>query len=176
MSNRDVRSKDIVIEERLSTGGIVGLLIGAAALEACRCWRSRRRGARRWRCARVARLVSVAVVGTLACMAMRIVVRVVDEANGRSLEILYGPGGLVTMRFAPGEIVTASVATAPVLRMGGFGYRGSLRLFRRAALITRPGEALEIELVGGRRFSVTVDDAASFAAALTSSGSQPPSA
>jgi hypothetical protein len=163
-------SRDVVIEERLSTGGIVGLLVGAGVLEACRCWRARRRGARRWRCARVARLGSIAVVGTLACVAMRIVVRVVDEPNGRSLEIVYGPGGLVVQRFAPSEIVTASAGTAPVLRMGGFGYRGSLRLFRRAALITRPGEALVVELAGGRRFSVTVDDAASFATALTSSG------
>ncbi len=167
MSN--VMSKDIVIEERLSTGGIVGLLIGAGVLEACRCWRARRRGARRWRCARVARVGWVVLVGTLACVAMRVVVRVVDEPSGRSLEILYGPGGLVSQRFAPSEIVTASVGPAPVLRMGGFGYRGSLRLFRRAALITRPGEALVVDLVGGRRFSVTVDDAASFAAALTSS-------
>ena len=169
MSDRDVVSKDIVIEERLSTGGLVGLLVGAGVLEACRCWRAARRGMRPWRCVRAARMVSVAVVGVLACLAMRVVARVVDEPTGRALEILYGPGGIVAQRFAPGEIVSASVGAAPVLRMGGFGYRGSLRMFRRAALITRPGEALVVELVGGRRFSVTVDDAASFAAALTSS-------
>jgi hypothetical protein len=50
--------------------------------------------------------------------------------------------------------------------MGGWGYRGSLKLFRRAALATRRGEALEIQLIGKRRFIVTVDNPEDYVAAL----------
>ena len=52
------------------------------------------------------------------------------------------------------------------MQTGGWGYRGSLRLFKRAALVTRRGEALELTLTRKRRFIVTVDDPAVFVAAL----------
>lgn len=45
----------------------------------------------------------------------------------------------------------------------GWGYRGSLRLFRRAAWVVRSGPAIELDLRGGRRFTLTVDDAATAA-------------
>jgi hypothetical protein len=45
----------------------------------------------------------------------------------------------------------------------GWGYRGSLRLFRRAAWVVRSGPALELDLRGRRRFTITVDDAATAA-------------
>lgn len=48
----------------------------------------------------------------------------------------------------------------------GWGYRGSLRLFRRAAWVVRSGPALELDLRGQRRFTVTVDDADGALAAL----------
>lgn len=48
----------------------------------------------------------------------------------------------------------------------GWGYRGSLRLFGKAAWVLRAGPALELDLTGGRRFMVTVDDAAEAAAVL----------
>jgi hypothetical protein len=50
--------------------------------------------------------------------------------------------------------------------VGGWGYRGSLKLFRRAAVVTRLGEALQVDLTGARRFCVSVDDPAAFVAAL----------
>jgi hypothetical protein len=40
-----------------------------------------------------------------------------------------------------------------------WGYRGSLRLVGRAAIIVRGGDALDLQLVGGKRLSITVDDA-----------------
>ena len=48
----------------------------------------------------------------------------------------------------------------------GWGYRGSLRWFGRAAWVLRAGPALELDLAGGRRFLVTVDDADEAAAVL----------
>ncbi len=53
---------------------------------------------------------------------------------------------------------------------GGWGYRGSLRVARRAAWIVRGGDALVLHLTGGRRFLVTVDDAAAAAAVVAGVG------
>ena len=44
-------------------------------------------------------------------------------------------------------------------RYGGWGYRGSLRLYRRAALNLRRGPGLRLALRHRRTFVVTVDDA-----------------
>jgi len=61
------------------------------------------------------------------------------------------------------EIPLAKIESAhaidvrPVAR-GGWGYRGSLRVFGRAAWVVRAGPGLEVQLSGGRRVVVTVDD------------------
>jgi hypothetical protein len=52
------------------------------------------------------------------------------------------------------------------MRWGGWGYRGSMRVFRVAAVILRKGDGLVLHLRGGRRFAVTVDDAVHGATAL----------
>jgi hypothetical protein len=95
-----------------------------------------------------------------------IVVRVTDGSPGRSLEVLYGPHGIVRQRFGPDRLIAAYARTFSFAQMGGWGYRGSLKLFRRAALATRRGEALEIQLIGKRRFIVTVDNPEDYVAAL----------
>jgi len=66
-------------------------------------------------------------------------VRVVQESKGRSLAIRYGPGGLIRQRFAGEEILAATCEPLSPLKSGG-GYRGSLRFFKRAALVTRHGD------------------------------------
>jgi hypothetical protein len=50
---------------------------------------------------------------------------------------------------------------------GGWGYRGSVRLFRRAAWVVRRGPALKLTLRNGRVFAVTVDGAGEAAVVLT---------
>jgi hypothetical protein len=50
--------------------------------------------------------------------------------------------------------------------VSGWGYRGSLRLMRRAGWVLRGGPALELDLTGDRRFVVTVDGADEAAAVL----------
>ena len=111
--------------------------------------------------------MALPTIAILAWLASSIVVRVVDTPEGRNLDVLYGPNGIVTQTFEAQEILGASVVPAPMWRMGGLGYRGSLTLFKRAALITRRGDALAVELTRGRRFIVTVDEPQSFADALT---------
>jgi hypothetical protein len=110
----------------------------------------------------------VALAGLVAAILLftRVVVRVVQSESGRGLEILYGPGGFVRQVFEPAEIEGAYARNLSFAEMGGWGYRGSLRLMRRAALVTRRGNALELELSRRRRFIVTVDEPDDFVSAL----------
>jgi hypothetical protein len=117
----------------------------------------------------VALVVSYSVLALLFAfflLAIRIVVRVVEVPQGRVLEILYGPGGLVRQVFGPGQLQSASAQDLSFMEMGGWGYRGSLKFLKRAALVTRRGDALELSLAKKRRFIVTVDDPAAFVTAL----------
>lgn len=52
------------------------------------------------------------------------------------------------------------------LQWGGWGYRGSLRLLRRAAWVVRRGPGLRVDLRDGGVFVVTVDDPEGAAAVL----------
>jgi hypothetical protein len=103
----------------------------------------------------------------LFVLARQIVARVVEGPDGRSFEVLYGRGGLVRQVFAPHEIVGATTRTLRLLQMGGWGCRGNLVLFHRAAVVTRRGDALELRLMRNRRFIVTVDEPDAFVSALT---------
>lgn len=96
----------------------------------------------------------------------RVIVRVLDDAAGRSLGVLYGPGALVRQRFASYEIETASAQRFSILQLGGWGYRGSLRFMKSAAVATRAGDALVVSLSRGRRFIITVDEPEAFVEGL----------
>jgi uncharacterized membrane protein len=52
------------------------------------------------------------------------------------------------------------------LEWGGWGYRGSRKVFARAAVVLRGGDAIKLQLTDGSEFAVTVDDAATGAALL----------
>ena len=110
--------------------------------------------------------MALAVLVAAILLFTRVVVRVVQSESGRGLEILYGPGGFVRQEFEPAEIEGAYARNLSFAEMGGWGYRGSLRLMRRAALVTRRGNALELELSHRRRFIVTVDEPDDFVSAL----------
>jgi hypothetical protein len=64
------------------------------------------------------------------------------------------------------EVETASAVDLEPAGWGGWGYRGDLRLFKRTAWLPRRGHGLELQLTGGRRFAVAVDDADEAAAVL----------
>jgi hypothetical protein len=116
----------------------------------------------------VALIVVLVVLGLVIFFFTRIVVRVVQSEFGRSLEIVYGPGGLLRQVFDARDVEGAYARNLTFAQMGGWGYRGSLRLIRRAALVTRRGDALELELSRRRHFIVTVDDPGDFVSALKS--------
>jgi hypothetical protein len=65
------------------------------------------------------------------------------------------------------RIASARAIDLHPMRWGGWGYRGSLRFTGRAAWVLRAGPALELTLVDGRVFAVTIDGAGEAAAVVT---------
>jgi hypothetical protein len=160
-------SSVIVIEERLRTRGlslalaVVWLLL--AAVEVLLLSLSSFNTP--W-IAIVVVAVALVLLALIYAGSLNVIVRVIDEPAGRTLEVLYGPGPIVRQRFRADEIERASAHHLSFTQMGGWGYRGSLRFFKYAALSTRRGDALMVNLSGARRFVVTVDEPESFAEAL----------
>jgi hypothetical protein len=64
------------------------------------------------------------------------------------------------------DVVQAEAIDIRPLEWGGWGYRGSLRLMGRAAVVLRAGPGVRLELRGGRVLAVTVDDAETAAGLL----------
>jgi hypothetical protein len=161
-----VQERAIVVEERLRTRGLVILLtsIGVVFIGASVALVS---GLATpppvfYFIEAVVVVVFVAAVLVFSC----IVVRVVETPPGRTLEVLYGPRGLVRQVFGPERLVSAQARHYSMMQMGGWGYRGSLKLLRQAAVVTRGGDALDVRLTGKRRFIVTVDSPEDFTHAL----------
>ena len=96
-----------------------------------------------------------------------VIIRIVQTDDGRCVEVVYGAKGMVRQTFSASQVLGAHTTTVSVAKAGGWGYRGSLKLFKWAALVTRGGPALELQLSGGRRFVVTLDDPDDFVTALT---------
>jgi len=83
-------------------------------------------------------------------------------ATPRGVRVAYGVFRVPLTRI-PIQRITAAAATDLVAM--SWGYRGSLRLFRKAAVVIRGGAALQLDLDGGKRqFVVTIDDAQNGAA------------
>lgn len=102
-------------------------------------------------------------VGLLAEAFLRIEVSLDDTHLRTAFGLLRWP----VVRIPLAEIERLEyVADLRPARYGGWGYRGSLTLLKRAAVILRRGEGVIFALTGGRRFIVTVDDAESLARAV----------
>jgi hypothetical protein len=163
-----VEERVVVIEQRLRSGGVaatvgaiafVFVLVSTIFLESGSSASFPVWGL-------VLELVVLGGLGFVIFLFTRIVVRVVQGESGRSLEIAYGPGGVVRQVIDARDVEGAYARNLTFAEMGGWGYRGSLRLIRRAALVTRRGEALELELSRRRHFIVTVDEPDAFVSAL----------
>jgi hypothetical protein len=84
-------------------------------------------------------------------------IRVTVDRHGVS--IAYGPLRWPVQRIPIAEIRQASVLDVHPMAWGGWGYRGSLKVLKQAAVVLRSGEGVKLELTGDRIFVVTVDDA-----------------
>jgi lysylphosphatidylglycerol synthetase-like protein (DUF2156 family) len=99
----------------------------------------------------------------------------------RGLRIRYGLLPRPVTSVPLDQISRAERIDLRPLEWGGWGYRGSRKAFRRAAVVLRSGDAIKLKLTDGSEFAVTVDDAATGAALLAGllagkdvSGSPPP--
>lgn len=90
--------------------------------------------------------------------------RMVIDSEG--VRVRWGPLGFPVNRLRIDQILDAQAVVIRPLHAGGWGYRGSRLLFRRAAAVVRRGPAIRLELVKNRVFVVTVDDAATGATVL----------
>jgi hypothetical protein len=101
--------------------------------------------------AAVALVVTALALGAFAEIHAR-----VDE---RGLSIAFGPWRLPRMRVPLDRIRSARPIDIRPLANGGWGYRGSLAMLGRAAVIVRRGEGLELRLDRDRTLIVSIDDA-----------------
>lgn len=104
----------------------------------------------------------LAVLG-LAALPFTSIGVTIDE---RGLRVEYGMLRWPVSRVGLEEIEQVTAIDLRPAQWGGWGYRGSRAVLKRAAVVLRAGPAIEMELVGGRRFAVTVDDAEVGARAL----------
>ena len=82
------------------------------------------------------------------------------------VRVRSGRLGWPAVRFGLDRVVSASAIEVRPLALGGWGYRGSVRAFGRASWILRGGAGLQLDLAGGKRFVVTVDEAEEAAAVV----------
>jgi hypothetical protein len=84
-------------------------------------------------------------------------VRVV--ADRRGVHIGFGPIGWPRKNISLGRIRRASKLEVIPMEHGGWGYRGSLRFFGRAAIVLRGGDGLQLDLADDKVLTITVDNA-----------------
>jgi hypothetical protein len=106
-------------------------------------------------------LVATAVVVALA-MTWVSMVRV--TASERGLRIDFGPFGFPSKHMPLERIERAEATEIEPMRWGGWGYRWAGP--RRSAVVVRRGPGLVLDLRGGGRFAVTVDEPAPAAGLL----------
>ena len=103
----------------------------------------------------------VAVVVSVVVVQFRRITVTVDKTH---LRTAFGSPGWVRVRIPLADIERLEyVPDLRPVRYGGWGYRGSLRLLKKAAVILRRGPGVIFALRGDRRYIVTVDDAETLA-------------
>ena len=80
------------------------------------------------------------------------------RADRRGLRIRYGQLPWPCTQIDIGRIERARTIDVRPKEWGGWGYRGSLKLMHRAAVVHRAGPGIRLDLVDGKAFVVTVDD------------------
>ena len=88
------------------------------------------------------------------------------SVDARGLRVRYGLLPWPVTSVPLDDIRRAERIDLRPLQWGGWGYRGSRKAFRRAAVVLRGGDAIKLQLTDGSEFAVTVDDAATGAALL----------
>jgi hypothetical protein len=100
-----------------------------------------------------------AIVPLLVALVVEHVSAIRVVVNDQRLVVRYGRLGWVRQSIALRRVLCASSFDLAPMAHGGWGYRGSLRIFGRASVVVRGGPALRLELENGRVLQITVDDA-----------------
>jgi hypothetical protein len=102
----------------------------------------------------------LALIGpVVALLAAAVLAKIRVTIDQRGVAIRYGLLGWPCQRIPLARIRSAEPFELTPLAHGGWGYRGSLKVMGRAAIVVRAGPALRLELDGERRLSITVDHA-----------------
>ncbi|MCE2527603.1 MAG: DUF1648 domain-containing protein [Actinomycetia bacterium] len=108
----------------------------------------------------VARFVEPWVVLLLlvAAVALASFGRIRVTADRSGLQVRYGFLGWPRTSVPIHRIANAQAIDVRPVEWGGWGYRGSLAVMRRAAVVLRAGPGLRLDLHNGKVFAVTIDD------------------
>ena len=108
----------------------------------------------------VTQLTELLVVMILLAIAMGLAafsrIRVTADQSG--LQVRYGFFGWPRTSVPIPRIATAQAIDIRPADWGGWGYRGSLTLMKRAAVVLRAGPGIRVDLYDGKIFAVTIDD------------------
>ena len=85
-------------------------------------------------------------------------VEVTVDRNG--LDIRYGWLPLPRTHIPLRHIAEAASIDVRPMEWGGWGYRGSLKVLKKAAVVVRAGEGIRLVLRDGAEFAVTLEDSA----------------
>jgi hypothetical protein len=80
----------------------------------------------------------------------------IDE---RAITVRYGHLGWLRQRIRVERVFGAEALEIEAMAHGGWGYRGSVRLLGRAAIVVRSGSAVRLDLGADKRLVISVDDA-----------------
>lgn len=115
-------------------------------------------------------IVLAATVVTLLFASIRV------QAGPAGLSVSYGVFPWPRTHIALDQIQSASAIDVVPMQWGGWGYRGSLKLMKQAAVVLRKGPGIKLDLAKGRTFVVTVDDPDQAVALLNGYATKRPSA
>jgi hypothetical protein len=106
------------------------------------------------------------VVFALVALATSLLASVSVRADEKGLHLRYGPFNWPKQTIPLDRIRTASAIDLKPSEWGGWGYRGSLKILKRAAVVLRGGPALRVDLHNGAKFAVSIGDSETGAAVL----------
>ncbi len=88
------------------------------------------------------------------------------SVDARGLITSWGPLGWPQLHVPLSELASARAELIRPRDWGGWGYRGSLRMFGKAASVLRGGDGIVVQRTDGSVYAVTIDDAHTGAALL----------
>ncbi len=100
----------------------------------------------------------IVMAGLLTAIAVTTFSRISVTADQSGLQVRYGFFGWPRTSVPIQRIATVRAIDIRPADWGGWGYRGSLTLMKRAAVVLRAGPGIRVDLHNGKVFAVTIDD------------------